>query len=70
MLYIYIYIYILYTYATYIYICINSSDPFSANVPFLKPLKTLESQWFSDIFRMWGFLMFSGEIEKENLGEN
>ena len=52
MLYIYIYIYILYTYATYIYICINSSDPFSANVPFLKPLKTLENQWFSDIFRM------------------
>ena len=29
----------------------NSIDLFSANVPFLKPLKTLENQWFSDIFR-------------------
>ena len=49
------------------FICMNSIDPFSANVPFLKPLKTLENQWFSDIFKKRTFLMFSGEIEKEHL---
>ena len=29
----------------------NAIDPFSANATFLKPLKTLENQWYSDIFR-------------------
>ena len=42
---IYIYIYIC------MYVCMNSTDPFSAIVTFLKPLKTLENQWFSNIFR-------------------
>ena len=49
--YIYIYIYTntyIYIYTNiYIYIY-NSIDPFSANVPLLKPLKTLENRWFSD----------------------
>ena len=38
-------IYILYIYIyIYIYICMNSIYPFTANVPFLKLLKTLENQ--------------------------
>lgn len=31
---------------------VNRIDPFQANVPFLKPIKTSENQGFSDVF--WG----------------
>ena len=59
----------IYSFTTGLCCCMSCKLPrllctFSANVPFLKPLKTLENQWFSDIFRKWAFLMFSGEIKR------
>ena len=55
---IYIYIYI-YIYIWYIYTVFTTEG-------FLE-VATEKNQWFSDIFRKSAFLIFSGQIEKENL---